>query len=244
MVSARSSAFYRRGREHLARAVTADETGAKDAAVIWYGEACEQFLAGLAYDKTPASRKKIMKGVQGYLARAEVLSQQLERKTSPEEKEKARHKAMSQPKEDGFAMVAGLGDVKRALREAVILPMIHPKLFTGARKPWKGVLLYGPPGTGKSHVAAALSKEADCTFISLSSSDLVSKHVGDSERAVRKVFEEARKKKPSKLFWKERTMVVGVVFQVILQIPSFSSGSNNALMYTTEHKVLSCAVFG
>ncbi|KNC49551.1 uncharacterized protein AMSG_05584 [Thecamonas trahens ATCC 50062] len=88
--------------------------------------------------------------------------------------------------------VAGLENAKEALKEAVILPMKFPQLFQGKRKPWKGILLYGPPGTGKSYLAKALANEADCTFFSVSSSDLVSKWMGESERLVRQLFEMAR----------------------------------------------------
>ena len=48
-----------------------------------------------------------------------------------------------------FSEVAGLDEAKQALREAIILPVMYPHFFTGARKPWKRILLYGPPGTGK-----------------------------------------------------------------------------------------------
>lgn len=70
--------------------------------------------------------------------------------------------------------VAGLEGAKDALKEAVILPIQFPQFFTGARKPWSGILLYGPPGTGKSYLAKAIATEADSTFFSVSSSDLVS----------------------------------------------------------------------
>lgn len=80
--------------------------------------------------------------------------------------------------------VAGLEGAKEALKEAVILPIKFPHLFTGKRKPWKGILLYGPPGTGKSYLAKAVATEANSTFFSVSSSDLVSKWMGESERLV------------------------------------------------------------
>ena len=81
--------------------------------------------------------------------------------------------------------VAGLDGAKEALKEAVILPIKFPHLFQGKRQPWKGILLYGPPGTGKSYLAKAVATEANSTFFSVSSSDLVSKWMGESERYVR-----------------------------------------------------------
>lgn len=97
--------------------------------------------------------------------------------------------------------VAGLENAKNSLNEAVILPIKFPQLFTGDRKPWRGILLYGPPGTGKSYLAKAVATEANQSrFFAVSSSDLVSKWLGESERLVKSLFQLARKKAPAIIF--------------------------------------------
>eukprot|EP01062_Namystynia_karyoxenos_P047867 TRINITY_DN3626_c0_g1_i2.p1 TRINITY_DN3626_c0_g1~~TRINITY_DN3626_c0_g1_i2.p1 ORF type:complete len:506 (+),score=212.95 TRINITY_DN3626_c0_g1_i2:104-1519(+) len=96
--------------------------------------------------------------------------------------------------------VAGLEQAKGALQEAVILPVKYPQLFTGERKPWQGILMYGPPGTGKSYLAKAVATEAECTFFSISSADVMSKWVGDSEKIVRNLFRLARERRPAVIF--------------------------------------------
>ncbi|VAH56352.1 unnamed protein product [Triticum turgidum subsp. durum] len=105
--------------------------------------------------------------------------------------------------------VAGLESAKQALQEAVILPVKFPQFFTGKRRPWRAFLLYGPPGTGKSYLAKAVATEADSTFFSISSSDLVSKWMGESEKLVANLFQMARENAPSIIFIDEIDSLCG-----------------------------------
>ena len=100
--------------------------------------------------------------------------------------------------------VGGLEDVKQKLKEAVEWPLKHPEAFTrlGTRPP-KGILLYGPPGTGKTLLAKAVANESEANFISIKGPELLSKWVGESEKAVREVFKKARQTSPCIIFFDE-----------------------------------------
>ncbi|GLI71594.1 hypothetical protein VaNZ11_016855 [Volvox africanus] len=91
--------------------------------------------------------------------------------------------------------------------QVIELPLKHPELFEslGISQPkvHQGVLLYGPPGTGKTLLARAVAHHTDCTFIRVSGSELVQKHIGEGSRMVRELFVMAREHAPSIIFMDE-----------------------------------------
>ncbi|MBV1916752.1 MAG: CDC48 family AAA ATPase [Sphingomonadaceae bacterium] len=101
----------------------------------------------------------------------------------------------------GWDDIGGLDDAREKLREGVELPIKHPEAFhkLGIR-PAKGFLLYGPPGTGKTLLAKAVAKEAEANFISIKSSDLLSKWYGESEQQISRLFARARQVAPCVIF--------------------------------------------
>jgi transitional endoplasmic reticulum ATPase len=100
--------------------------------------------------------------------------------------------------------VVGIQDVKRELMESIEWPLKYPELYAkiNAELP-KGILLYGPPGTGKTLVARAVASESRANFITVTSSDLLSKWVGESEKALREVFRRAKQAAPCIIFFDE-----------------------------------------
>ena len=104
----------------------------------------------------------------------------------------------------GWDDIGGLDDVKKELIEAVEWPLKHPTAFTrmGIRPP-RGILVYGPPGTGKTLLARAVAHESEANFILVNGPSLLSKWVGESEKAVREVFRKARQTAPTIIFFDE-----------------------------------------
>jgi len=101
-------------------------------------------------------------------------------------------------------MIGGLDDVKQRLIEAVEWPLKHPNSFKRLGvKPPKGILLYGAPGTGKTLLAKAVANESEANFILVKGPELLSKWVGESEKAVREIFKKARQSAPSIIFFDE-----------------------------------------
>ncbi len=100
--------------------------------------------------------------------------------------------------------IGGLEDVKQQLKEAVEWPMKNPEVFEkmGIRPP-KGILLYGPPGCGKTLLAKAVATESGANFIAVKGPEILSKWVGESEKAIREIFRRARQVAPAVVFFDE-----------------------------------------
>ncbi|ADV61020.1 AAA family ATPase, CDC48 subfamily [Isosphaera pallida ATCC 43644] len=106
--------------------------------------------------------------------------------------------------EVSWADVGGLAEVRQRLIEAVEWPLRHPDLFASFQaRPPRGILLHGPPGCGKTLIAKAIARESQANFIPVKGPALLSKYVGDSEKAVREVFRKARQAAPCILFFDE-----------------------------------------
>ncbi len=100
--------------------------------------------------------------------------------------------------------IGGLEEAKQELREAVEWPLKHPKLFEKIKgEPPKGILIFGPPGTGKTLLAKAVANESEANFISIKGPEVLSKWVGESERAIREIFRKARQAAPCIVFLDE-----------------------------------------
>ena len=113
----------------------------------------------------------------------------------------AMREVMVQVPNIGWDDIGGASEAIDKLREGIELPLKNPEAFRrlGIR-PAKGFLLYGPPGTGKTLLAKAVAKEAEANFISMKSSDLLSKWYGESEQQIAKLFARARAVAPCVLF--------------------------------------------
>jgi len=100
--------------------------------------------------------------------------------------------------------VGGLQNAKQQLQEAVEWPLTKPEVFKRMGiSPPRGVLLYGPPGTGKTLLAKAVAHESKANFISIKGPEVMSKWVGESEKAVRELFKKARQVAPTIVFLDE-----------------------------------------
>jgi transitional endoplasmic reticulum ATPase len=170
-----------------------------DKARALYLEAAENYLK--ASKLTQTHQKAYLDSATRYYAQAKML----EKRAAVQENTQQSQSALPMKKPSlRFSDIAGLEDVKEEIRLKIIEPFQHPEVFEYfGKKAGGGILMYGPPGCGKSMIAEATAGEANATFFNVRASDLKSKFVGETEKNIANLFDEARKNAPSIIFFDE-----------------------------------------
>jgi vacuolar protein-sorting-associated protein 4 len=222
--------LYQFALEKAIEAVKCDNNEEFHKAMNLYQQAAEILIQFMKFNKTPMLQRICEEKVREFIDRAKAIKarlssprarkQSVTKTTSSGSANKAEDEGpMTEDEQKRFDTIegtivtespnvswndiAGLTFCKQALREAIVLPILRPKLFTGARKPWSGILLFGPPGCGKSLMAKAAATECKATFFNVSSADILSPWIGESDKMVNALFEIARTKAPSLIFMDE-----------------------------------------
>lgn len=144
--------------------------------------------------------------------------------------------------------IGDLDGVKEKLKETIEWPLTYPELFEKtATKPAAGVLLYGEPGTGKTLLARAVAHESSVNFIHVAGPELFDKYVGESEKAIREVFDRARQAAPSLIFFDEIDAIASergqshevterVVSQLLTELDGLTDSPNVTVLAATNRK--------
>ncbi|MEM3671044.1 MAG: AAA family ATPase [Thermoprotei archaeon] len=185
-------------------AVQADKSGSRGTAIAKYQQAIEVLsrlvtlypsyeLNGIYIQRIKAyqQRVRILKG--DAFEEAEVEAESGARVTpSNQSPQKSRYEelVLKEKPTVKWDEVIGLEDAKRAIRESVVYPTKRPDLFPLG---WpRGILMYGPPGCGKTLLAAATAAEIEATFISVDAAAIMSRWLGEAEKNVSRIFNQAR----------------------------------------------------
>ena len=160
-------------------------------------------IEGLAQEAAMTALRRARESDARALADVTVTKADFEAAHANVEPSAMREYVAEQPTTD-FADVGGLDDAKAELERAVTWPLSYGPLFDAAgADPPTGVLLYGPPGTGKTLLARAIAGESGVNYIPVAGPELLDRYVGESEKAVRELFDRARQAAPAIVFFDE-----------------------------------------
>ena len=189
---------------YASKAVEFDRKGMVDEAIRMYGEAIRILRKLLALDlgfdfnkdlykrKIVAYKKRIeeLKRMKGPNELEIELEPNEPARSGPEPDKPGRGEGRRRKPPVSWDDIVGLEEAKRAIKEAIIYPIMRPDLFPLG---WpRGILLFGPPGCGKTLLASAVAYEVDAEFIEVSGADVMSKWLGEAEKNVAKLFARAR----------------------------------------------------
>ncbi len=142
-----------------------------------------------------------------------------------------------------FKDVGGLEAIKKQIRRKIITPFQKPSLFQKYRRSaGGGILMYGPPGCGKTLLARATAGECGATFMNVAITDVLDMYIGESERKLHALFEQARRQSPTVLFFDEVEALGGkrqfaresstakLISQFLTELDGFSDNNDGVLI--------------
>lgn len=142
-----------------------------------------------------------------------------------------------------FSDVGGLDDVKQQIRRKIVTPFLKPSLFDRfKRRSGGGILMYGPPGCGKTLLARATAGECGAKFFNVAITDVLDMYIGESERKLHAIFEQARRSAPAVMFFDEVEAIGGkrqfsrdggtakLVSQFLTELDGFAQGNKDVLI--------------
>ncbi|MCW4002033.1 MAG: AAA family ATPase [Candidatus Bathyarchaeota archaeon] len=209
---------------HALEAVRLDKQGSRGMAITMYQKAIETLLKLVQLYPNYGLNKVYIQRAMAYQERIKALQGGGPIELQPEKRadmvgpseteEKATYDELVLKEKPNVTwnQVVGLGQAKKAVKEAIVYPVERPDLFTLG---WpRGILLFGPPGCGKTLLAAAVATEIDATFISVDAASVMSKWLGEAEQNVARLFVSARKSanngRPSIVFIDELDSLIGM----------------------------------
>lgn len=211
-----SSVFTESGNREIELARVAEEAGDREKAIRHYHKSFSQYQLAKSHEKKGSPLRtrlvrlsldiieKIKQLESGPIQVKEKSVAMVERDSQNGQEPPRTELFREVEKEDlpdlCWNDVIGLENVKMELKMTVQYPMEIPQIYVGNRKATNGILLYGPPGVGKTMIVKVLAKECGISFFSVSSSDIISKWVGDSPKNMKALFEKVKASKPAILF--------------------------------------------